>query len=331
MRLVSLSDLKVGDTIARAVTDDYGRVLVEAGVVVKNRGLISRLKEQKIIGVYINDEWSADIFVNPLISQEVVYNTITALKEMNIEGVFSSASDIVDSLLSSNQLYNDMQSLKYYDEYTYNHSINVAIFATTFAIGLDYNYKRLKNIASGALLHDIGKKMIPIEIINKEGKLSKDEIKIVKKHSENGYKILCQNDAITSSIREIAHQHHENWDGTGYPRKLKGNKIYELAHVVHICDVYDALISKRSYKSAYSTLKAVKILMNGRETLFNPELLDEFFKYVPVYAKGMKVKLSDGQDALIYENNRGDMLNPTVITRDKELIDLRCSYLSITN
>lgn len=329
MRLIPINKLKVNDVVARGITDDFGRVLIAAGVPIKNRGIINKLKELNITYVYINDEWSADIFIEPVIDQEVAYKTVSALARMNIEQVKRSASMIVDRLSSSAQLYDDMQSIKGYDEYTFNHSLNVAIAATTLGIGLGYGYKRLKNIASGALLHDVGKQLIPIEIINKQGKLTNEEFELVRQHPENGYRILRENEDTTSSMREIAHQHHENWDGSGYPRHLKGEKIYELAQVVHICDVYDALISKRSYKEAFSISNTINILNSGKGTQFNPEILESFYKYVPIYSKGTKVMLSNKEVALIYANNRGNMLKPTVLLKNKSLLDLRESDLEI--
>ena len=136
---------------------------------------------------------------------------------------------------------------------------------------------------------------------------------------------------VYSSTREIVHQHHENWDGSGYPRGLKGDEIYELAMVTHVCDVFDALISKRSYKDAFSYQTAIDILREGSESMFRPELVDAFFKYVPIYHKGSEVALTNGDTALVYKNNRGDMLEPVIKLRNGTIIDLRHSQLEIVS
>lgn len=329
MRLIPINKLRVNDIVARPIIDDFGRVLIAAGAKIKTPEILNRLAYLNINAVYIQDEWSADIFVEPVIDQEVAFKAVSALAKMDVERVRRSASLIVDRLTSSPQLYDDMQSIKEYDEYTFNHSLNVAIASTTLGVGLGYGYNRLKNIATGALLHDVGKQLVPIEIINKKGKLTPEEFDIVKRHPEDGYRILRGNTNVTSSIREIAHQHHENWDGSGYPRHLKGGRIYELAHVVHICDVYDALASKRSYKEAFPVSKIINILDSGRGTQFNPRILDAFYKYVPIYPKGAEVILNTNETALIYENNRGNMLRPKIMLGDKRIIDLRDSDLEI--
>jgi len=196
---------------------------------------------------------------------------------------------------------------------------------------MGYNYYRLKNLAVGALLHDIGKQLVPIEIITKNGRLTNEEMKVVREHPNYGYQLLTKDINTHSATREIVHQHHENWDGSGYPRGLKEDAIYELAMVTHVCDVFDALISKRSYKSAFTYQKAIDILKDGIGTMYRPDMVDLFFQYVPVYHKGSQVTLDNGDEALIYKNNRGDMLRPMVKLRNGTIIDLRYSPLQIVS
>ena len=261
--------------------------------------------------------------------ESLAKSSIKALKEMNMEAVSNCAAEIVDKLMGADDYIHDMETIKAYDENTFEHCINVAITSVTLGIGLGYNYYRLKNLAVGSLLHDIGKQLVPIEIISKKGKLTDAEMAVVKEHPTYGYKILSKDIGTYSSTREIVHQHHENWDGSGYPRGLKEDEIYELAMVTHVCDVFDALISKRSYKEAFCYQVAVEIVKDGTDKMFNPEVVDAFFKYVPVYHKGTEVLLSNGDKALVYKNNRGDMLEPVIKLRNGTIIDLRHSQLEI--
>jgi len=322
MRIIPISELHPGDIICKAITNQFGHTLVRAGIEIKNEAMILRLHELGIASVFIEDRWSADLFIQPVVDEKLANETIDALSKMDIDRTLNCASEIVDVLLASSELCNDIETVLDYDEYTYTHCINVAVAAATLGIGLGYDYDRLRNLTAGALLHDIGKQLIPIEIINKKGKLSDEEMDIVKKHPKDGYNLLSKNVLITSSMREIAHQHHENWDGTGYPRGLREKNIYDLANLVHVCDVWDALLSKRSYKEAFRVSDAVAILKSGRGTQFNPALLDAFFKYVPIYHKGTKVSTNLGQDALILENHRGRMLYPTLLFEDGSTMEL---------
>lgn len=335
MRYIKLKEFKQNNVIyelraAQDIKDNFGRILITQGSKLDEK-IVNKLIKLDIYGIYVNDEWSADIFAESTVGEEVIEESIEALRKNDLDNVYKCAMLIVDRIANSEDFMEDIESIRVYDEYTYKHCINVAITATTLGIGIGYEYERLKNLVIGAMLHDIGKQMIPIEIINKHGKLTDDEMKIVKQHPENGYRLLLKEVNTSSSIREIVHQHHENYNGTGYPRGLKQDEIYELAMLVHICDVYDALISKRSYKDAFSFADTIKILQDGRNKMFNSEMLDAFFKYVPIYHKGTKVTLSNKTEALIYNNNRGDMLRPTVKLKNGDLLDLRNSILTIVS
>ena len=329
MRYISTSDLVIGDTVAREVKDRRGRLLLSAGSDIHSRQIIKRLLHNNVAGVYVNDNWSSDIFIEQVIDEETINKTMDALESFNIDRIKQCADEIVDKIVNSDKYMNDVACIRKYDENTALHSINVAIASVTLGIGIGLSYERLKNLSVGALLHDIGKTRVPINILNKKGKLNENEREIMKKHPRYGYDIIRKDANTTSPVRVIAYQHHENWDGTGYPKQLKGEQLYILASIVHICDVYDALISKRTYKKPFSISKTIEILSNGCNKQFDPELLAGFFRYIPIYNKGTIVKLSNNEQALVYENNRGDMLSPTVKLKDGKIIDLRLSSLSI--
>ena len=330
MRYVSLENITDDMVLAQNIKDEFGRVLLTKG------SKLSPLKREKlrnfdVYGVYIDDAWSADIFIEPVVDETLAKNTVNALKEMNLDAVSDCAVEIVDKLMGADDYIHDVETIKEYDENTFEHCMNVAITAVTLGIGLGYNYYRLKNLAVGSLLHDIGKQLVPIDIITKKGRLTDAEMAVVREHPTYGYNMLTKEINAFSSTREIVHQHHENWDGSGYPRGLKGDDIYELAMLTHVCDVFDALISKRSYKEAFSYHTAIEILKDGSDTMFRPEMVEAFFKYVPVYHKGSQVKLTNGEEALVYKNNRGDMLEPIIKLRNGTLLDLRHSSLEIVS
>lgn len=328
MRYVSLDSITEDMILSQDIKDNLDRILLVKGAVL-TKHKIEKLRGFDIAGIYVEDEWSADIFIAPVVSEQLAKNTIKALQEMDFEKIQICAGEIVDVLLSAEDYMHDMASIKAYDENTYEHCLNVAIRTVTMGIGLGYNFYRLKNLAVGAMLHDVGKTQLPVEVFNKEGSLTEEEMNLVKTHPTEGYLLLTKDILIYSSTRQIVHQHHENWDGSGYPRGLKEDQIYELAMVTHICDVYDALISKRSYKNPFPIKQAVDTLCEGEGTMYNPELLEAFFRYVPIYNKGSEVELSNHAKALVFKNNRGDMLHPIVKLKDGSRIDLRDSEYTI--
>lgn len=322
MRYISLDAITEDMILSEDIKDNMDRILVVKGATL-TKHKIDKLREFDIAGIYVEDEWSADIFIAPAVTEQLAKSTIQALQEMDLEKIEVCAGEIVDVLMSAEDYMHDMATIKAYDENTFEHCLNVAIEAVTMGIGLGYNFYRLKNLAVGAMLHDVGKTQLPIEIINKEGSLTDEEMALVKTHPTKGYMLLARDILTYAATRQVVHQHHENWDGTGYPRGLKEEQIYELAMVTHICDVYDALISKRSYKNPFPIKQAVETLYEGEGTMYNPELLESFFKYVPIYHKGSEVELSDHTKALVFKNNRGDMLHPIVKLKDGRRVDLR--------
>ena len=328
MRFVPIHEIRDNMVLAKNVQDEYGRTIITAGSRVYSK-YIPRLKNFGIYYICISDDWSDGLDIEPQIEDKTITSSIQALEALDLDKIFDCASAIVDELCSSVELMYDFETLRDYDENTYHHSVNVAINAVTLGIGECLNYKRLNNLAVGAMLHDIGKQKVPLEILNKAGKLNDEEMEIIRRHPEDGYKMLNQDILISASIKEIVHQHHENWDGTGYPRGLKEKGVYDLAAIVHICDVYDALISKRAYKEAFTFSSTIDILRKGNGTMFSPYYLRSFFKYVPIYHKGTEITLSNSQKALVIKNNRGDMLRPQVRLKDGRELDLRETSLSI--
>ena len=168
----------------------------------------------------------------------------------------------------------------------------------------------------------MGKLEVPAEILNKPSKLTTEEYDIIKKHPQKSYDLLADRFELSSNVRMGVLCHHENEDGSGYPRGLTGDKINIFAKILHVVDVYDALTSKRSYKKAYACSEALEYLMGGTATLFDEKVVDVFMKYVPIYPKGMQVLLSDGRKGVIVRNNHISSLRPVVRMVDGLDIDL---------
>jgi len=180
----------------------------------------------------------------------------------------------------------------------------------------------LKKLSQAALLHDIGKTCLPVELLNKPGKLTPEEYEEVQKHSRYGYNLLKNNPDISSVTRNAILSHHENEDGTGYPRNLPAEKIHKFAKIIHIADVYDALTTKRVYKDAMNPADALEYLMSQAECLFNKDMVATFMQYIAPYPLGVTVELSNGKPAVVVQTNREMLSRPKVRLFDGTIIDL---------
>ncbi|WP_053361556.1 HD domain-containing phosphohydrolase [Bacillus sp. FJAT-27251] len=167
------------------------------------------------------------------------------------------------------------------DPYTRGHSERVAYYAKTLATSLNkFSKDELTSFYYACLLHDIGKVSIPDAILMKPGRLTAEEFEVIKTHPDVGTEAIRKVDGINMSI-EVIKYHHERWDGTGYPEKLKGKNIPLLARVVTIADAFDAMTSSRSYRSAMSVEEAYNRIVEGKGSQFDPELVKEFQKIFP--------------------------------------------------
>jgi HD-GYP domain-containing protein (c-di-GMP phosphodiesterase class II) len=173
--------------------------------------------------------------------------------------------------------------LEIHDEYTKHHSQNVANIAQMIAEEMNFSQKAIVQIYYAGLVHDIGKALVPIEIINKKVKLTVAEYEIVKDHPLNAYKALVNTEAL-NYIANIVLQHHERWDGMGYPNGIMGKDIYLESRILAIADSYDAMTSDRPYRSAFSTQVAIEEIRNNAGTQFDPDIaiiaIEKVFNYL---------------------------------------------------
>lgn len=199
--------------------------------------------------------------------------------------IYELSRGILESLATAIE-FRDMESGEHVRRI---HDITKCLLVNT-SFGDSLSEDEIDNIALASVLHDVGKIAISDAILNKKGRLTPEEYEIMKTHTTQGAKLLenipqLYDNGAYEYACDIARHHHERWDGRGYPDGLKGNEISIWSQVVSIADVYDALISKRVYKDAYSSDTAVKMICNGECGVFNPELLDAFVKLEPEIRK----------------------------------------------
>lgn len=282
--------MRKGSIVTRASRDKLGNFIVKTEDIPKIGGVISI------------DELSID---------NLSTNIYSAIRTLDIDSLYQCAQVLVDNA-KDRILENYIRDIKEYDKTTYDHSISVAVYATLFGLSLGLKNQRLLNLIAGALVHDIGKLQISKDIICKAGKLEDFERRIIQTHPDLGKKILKYSiDNCPYPITEIVHQHHENYDGSGYPVGLEKRHIYDLAMMVHICDVYDALSSKRSYKEAFSKERVWSIMDEGSGVLFDPFYYKMFKRYMPKYFIGEEIFINDKTFTVI-KTDENDSFNPIV-------------------
>lgn len=335
MRLVPIEFVKPGQYLAKTIFDDDGRILLRDGIKL-TPNLIRRVKEMQIFSLYIIDEYS-QTELEDMVKPELRQKAIKSLKETFFsmdkfsslpteklspamikerESYFSSiydiAEELIDEILSRENLMINLVDIKSMDSYTYQHSVNVAILSLILGMQLQLPKTELKELCVGALVHDIGKGLIPQEILLKPGPLTDSEFSIMKEHVTRGYQYLRGILDISAKSRIVALQHHEKFNGTGYPEGRKGNEINNLARIVAIADVYDALTSDRPYRRALSPNESIEYIMANCSTHFDYEMVKAFSKAIVPYPKGTLVRLSNGDIGLVEETLPNFPLRPTV-------------------
>jgi|YNPMSStandDraft_1061717.scaffolds.fasta_scaffold00009_31 HD-GYP domain-containing protein (c-di-GMP phosphodiesterase class II) len=196
--------------------------------------------------------------------------------------------------------------------YLVMHSINVTIYSAVIGIALEYPSFKLNQLVKGTLFHDCGMLTINQEILQKEGKLTDEEFNIIRQHPIIGNKLLNQKLGFTSEVANIALEHHERYNGSGYPYGLKGDEISNFGKVVAIADSYDAMTQKRSYKSKYMSSIAIKNVLLAAKNLYDPNILRTFLSIMSIYPIGSLVQLNNGAIGLIIRSNPKLPLRPVV-------------------
>ena len=315
MRYVAIEDAKPGMYLAYDLYDSQGRTVIGGGCEL-TANYIQRLREYGFAAVYIDDDISEDIKIETVIPPELRQAGEQYVKECDIDKIADVARQIVASILPEGRVSLDMADLRSYDDYTYAHSVNVAVLCCVLGIGLEMSERDLEYITTAALLHDLGKLTIPKDILNKPGRLSPEEYALIKTHPVKSYELLSDNYGISAHVKQAVLLHHENYDGSGYPHGLYGDEQSIFVRVLHVCDVYDALTSKRPYKDGYCPSEAAEYLMGACGIMFDKYVVEKFLQLVPLYPKGTEVKLSNGKKAIVVDNTDGRNLRPIVRTID---------------
>ncbi|MBM7541448.1 HD-GYP domain-containing protein [Amphibacillus cookii] len=329
MKLVATRALTVGAELAKPIYSSKGQILVQKDVVLTET-FIKRLLDLGVTYVYIRDELSDDIVVHSPISEQLriksinsiksaflTYKTKTFKKEaVLLEHTNEEIASVVDMMITEidqdDQVVSLMSDIFVSDNYLFNHSINVTIYAIVLAKALKRSNKEIRELGLGAMLHDIGKVFLPHELLKKKGKLTDKEFEVIKTHSELGFEFLRSFSTLPLMVSHCAYQHHERLDGSGYPRGIKGSEIHLYGKILAIVDVFDAVTSDRVYRDAMLPQEGLEILYAGSGTLFDPHMVKLFRESVAVYPNGVTVELSDKRTGLVVKQNKKLYNRPVV-------------------
>jgi putative nucleotidyltransferase with HDIG domain len=226
--------------------------------------------------------------------------------------VTSIADTLLDAIRENNALAIDISALKTSDEYTFKHSVDVAMVSMIVAQKMGMSETDIYNIGVAGLLHDVGKTKIPLEILNKPGRLDDDEFEIMRQHSVYSYRIIQDNPDLPDAVKLAVLQHHEKINGTGYPLAATADQINPYAKVLTIADIYDALVTERPYKSAFSQREAVEMIMSMTQEL-DMHTMESFLQSMILYPVDSIVELSNGERARVVKNSPYYILRPTVV------------------
>ncbi|MFQ5688433.1 MAG: HD-GYP domain-containing protein [Candidatus Scalindua sp.] len=266
--------------------------------------LFIKKEDQKKYYDYLENNFQ-DIVSDTRISSDekakIVHNAATNLirdlfnspRTGTIERTKTFAYNMVDYILKEGRAAHSLLKIAIHEYYTYTHSVNVAAVGTLFAQSIGLGENELKSLCSGILVHDIGKTRISTDILNKKGKLTKEEFAKIKEHPELGVEVLKETGNGFADEYEITLEHHENYDGTGYPYGLQKEEIHRCGRIARIIDVYDALTTNRSYANAVRPFAALVEMKENMLNCFDRELFMDFIRFSGPYDSREKQRKGD--------------------------------------
>ncbi|MEE3393625.1 MAG: HD-GYP domain-containing protein [Lachnospiraceae bacterium] len=337
---------------AGAYTDD-NKLIVPADTVL-NEEIIGKIKEYRIKSIKIKKDGEEKVnnvpqtgAAEPIVNGPTYFERIQKTEEFKtfreslvnsvddfkknindivsrqdasiVDEVLKTTSGIIETSGNSLHLLDMMQCMRSFDDLTYMHMVNVGLVSNIIGKWLKLSDEDLRLITAAGLLHDVGKLKIPNEIITKPDKLTDEEYKIIKSHPELGFEML-KDKPIDTRIKLAAYQHHERYDGSGYPLGLKGNQIDFFSCIVAVADVYDAMTSDRVYRKGICPFEVIGKFEHD-SSLYNPQVLYTFTRRTVEAYVNTEVLLSNGEHARIVMINPNTASRPIVIT-DKGSYDL---------
>ena len=282
MEKVRIEDLKVGMVIGKTIYAPNGTVLIREKAVLTET-ILSKLKELGLPAAYIlpspdaqapEDLISDTTRIDLVRSLSKLDSQVRAGQNLNIGSSKQSLYTLIDEIVSNPKSLLGMSDIRLHGDYIYGHSVNVCAIAVKIGLLFGYNQLKMAELGVGALFHDIGMTKIPLQILEKTDDLTGDEVKQIRTHPEIGFNMLKENPAISMVSAHVAYQHHERYDGSGYPPGLAGEAIHEFARITAVADVYDSMTTERIYRPAKSAAETLAYIKSRSGIEFDPNVVD---------------------------------------------------------
>ena len=332
MRYVPISSVHDGLTLGEDLYNEIGELLLAQGCVLTKKNIQS-IRRLRYSGIYIDDEISKGITVESIVSERVRAKTLKQIKDIfidyeqggqnlnsNLDAIRLQIENIVDEIYSNQDLIVNLVELQAYDDYTYNHCVSVAILSIALGVALSMGKQELYDLGFAALLHDIGKVFIDKAIINKPSTLTTEEFEQMKNHSFLGFEHIQSDYKVSDEILLGILDHHERYDGSGYPSGKVGDQISWYGRIIATADVYDALTSERPYRKAVLPSDAMEFIMASNTAQFDSTVVEAFTRKIAPYPLGTCVLLSNGFSAIVSGNCKESGLRPKVrVYKEKEI------------
>ncbi|WP_371381467.1 HD-GYP domain-containing protein [Sporomusa aerivorans] len=333
----SVKDIVPGMTISKPVLGNKGRVLLGEGIILSERIIdqlvnwgIQQIDIQEInqtVAAHVEDlmecvRQTKENYEGTLDSLKTYFEQTRRYKKLSVQSLRDLADNSILQLVNTSGIISYLLMLERKDDYTFHHSLNVSILAGVLGKWLGITSQELNDLILAGLMHDAGKALVDINILNKPEKLSGKETEIMQYHPVFGYELLKDSKELPETVRLGVLQHHERMDGSGYPLKLSGGQIHYFGKVIAIVDIYDAMTSDRVYKTKADPFSVIETLASEMFGKIDAEFCSVFLQNISNYLTGKFLRLTDGRVAEVVYYDNVSYSRPVIRTGDNEFIDL---------